>query len=68
MLNRADMDEPAVVICDKSFESCNVLVTAQAKGFIYLVRVKDQKGGITQGLNLPSSEEFDHMIIRTLTR
>lgn len=68
MVKRSEIVEPTIIIGDRNFESYNIFAAAETKGWKYLVRVKDQNGGIVQGLNLPKSGEFDIKVTRILTR
>ena len=49
----------AIVLADRGYESYNCLAHIQEKGWKFLFRVKDGTGGITSGLDLPNTEEFD---------
>lgn len=40
----------------------------QEKGWFYLIRVKDNTGGIASGLDLPDTDEFDMPVSLSLTR
>jgi len=70
MVDRSSVKQPAIIIADRAYESYNVLAHIQEKGWFFLIRVKDvgQRGGFVTGLDLPSSDEFDHNIPLSLTR
>ena len=60
----------ALVIADRGYESYNLMAHIQEKGWKFLIRIKDisSSSGITSGLELPDTDEFDlHFPIR-LTR
>lgn len=71
MVDRSIIDDKAIVIMDRGYESYNVMAHVQEKGWFYLIRVKDfgkYKTGIVDGLELPNEEEFDEYIDLNLTR
>ena len=53
---------------DRGYESYNCFAHIQEKGWKFLFRVKDGTGGITRGLDLPNTEEFDLCFNMYLTR
>ena len=57
----------ALVIADRGYESYNLMAHIEEHGWKYLIRIKNSKG-ITKGLNLPDSEEFDLDISMNMTR
>lgn len=58
----------ALVIADRGYESYNNMAHIQEKGWYFLIRIKDGKTGIKDGLNLPKFDEFDEQISLKLTR
>lgn len=71
MADKSTIDEKAIVIMDRSYESYNVMAHIQEKGWFYLICVKDfgkHKTGIIDGLELPNTEEFDERINLNLAR
>lgn len=67
MLDRCDTRK-ALVIADRGYESYNNIAHIQEKGWFYLIRIKDGKSGIKEGLELPESDSFDVDISLQLTR
>ncbi len=69
MVDRSNIAN-ALVIADRGYESYNLMAHIQEKGWKFLIRIKDisSSSGITSGLELPDTDEFDlHCPIR-LTR
>ena len=58
----------ALVIADRGYESYNNMAHIQEKGWNFLIRIRDGKAGIKDGLILPARDEFDEMISLKLTR
>ena len=58
----------ALVIADRGYESYNTMAHIQEKGWSFLIRIKDGKTGIKEGLVLPDKDEFDIGISLKLTR
>lgn len=58
----------ALVIADRGYESYNNMAHIQEKGWFFLIRIKDGKTGIKDGLTLPDEAEFDEEIALNLTR
>ncbi len=58
----------ALVIADRGYESYNNIAHIQEKGWFFLIRIKDGKSGIKDGLDLPVSREFDEKFSLKLTR
>lgn len=67
MVDRSDIKK-ALVIADRGYESYNNLAHIQEKGWFYLIRIKDGKSGIKEGLELPESDSSDVDISLQLTR
>lgn len=67
MVDRSDIKK-ALVIADRGYESYNNLAHIQEKGWFCLIRIKDGKSGIKEGLELPESDSFDVDISLQLTR
>mgnify|MGYP003292243017 CR=1 FL=1 len=58
----------ALVIADRGYESYNNMAHIQEKGWYFLIRIKDGKTGIKDGLILPECDEFDEKLSIKLTR
>lgn len=58
----------ALVMADRGYESYNNMAHVQEKGWNFLIRVKDGKTGIKDGLDLPEEDSFDVDIHLKLTR
>lgn len=67
MVDHSDISK-ALIIADRGYESYNNLAHIQEKGWFYLIRIKDGKSGIKEGLELPESDSFDVDISLQLTR
>jgi len=69
MVDRSEINDNVIVIADRGYESYNVFAHIEAKGWKYVIRVKDiNSSGITSSLRLPKREEFDQVVNLTLTR
>ena len=69
MVGRSRISGDVIVIGDRGYESYNNFAHIERKGWHYLIRVKDLcSSGILSGLDLPSTDEFDVIINRVLTR
>jgi len=68
MVGRSCINDKAIIIADRAYESYNVFAHIEKKGWNYLIRVKDGAGGIISGLHPPDTEEFDFFVRRLLTR
>lgn len=60
----------ALIIADRGYESYNIMAHIQEKGWKFLIRIKDisSSSGITSGLELPDTDEFDLYCPIQLTR
>lgn len=58
MVDRSDIPK-ALLLADRNYESYNNLAHIQEKGWFFLIRIKDNTTGITSGLTLPDSDEYD---------
>ena len=67
MIDRSNIRK-ALVIADRGYESYNNMAHIQEKGWYFLIRIKDGKRGIKDGLTLPNNDEFDVKISLKLTR
>lgn len=67
MVDRAD-GKSAIFIADRGYESYNNMAHVQEKGWFYLIRAKDNWGGIASGVDLPDTDEFDMPVSLFLTR
>lgn len=67
MVDHSDISK-ALIIADRGYGSYNNLAHIQEKGWFYLIRIKDGKPGIKEGLELPESDSFDVDISLQLTR
>ena len=69
MVDRDISAYPTIYIADRGYESYNNLAHIQEKGQFFLIRIKDTTGnGISSGLTLPESDEFDEFVTLNLTR
>lgn len=69
MVDRSCIKGNIIVITDRGYECYNNFAHIERKGWNYVIRVKDtESSGILSGLHLPSSQEFDVTIHRTLTK
>lgn len=57
--------EKALVIADRGYESYELMAHVQKKGWFFLIRAKESCG-ITDGLCLPDSPEFELSVSRSL--
>lgn len=48
-----------LLLADRGYEAYNNLAHIQEKGWYFLIRIKNTKAGISSGLPLPDSNEFD---------
>ena len=67
MVDRSNIRK-ALVIADRGYESYNSMAHIQEKGWKFLIRIKDGRSGIKEGLVLPELDEFDIKISLKLTR
>ena len=67
MVDNSDIQN-ALVIADRGYESYNNMAHIQEKGWFFLIRIKDGKNGIKDGLLLPEENEFDVDICLKLVR
>ena len=67
MVDRSTIHK-ALVIADRGYESYNNMAHIQEKGWYFLIRIKDGKNGIKNGLDLPKDGAFDEEISLMLTR
>lgn len=71
MVDRSEINTPALIIADRGYEAYNNMAHIQERGWKYLIRIKDHNtysSGILHGLELPPTEEFDVDINLKLTR
>jgi len=69
MVDRSQIEDPAIIIADRGFECYNTFAHIEQKGWKYLIRVKDLgSSGILSGLTLPHDGAFDICVKRILTR
>lgn len=67
MVDKSDIQN-ALVIADRGYESYNNIAHIQEKGWFFLIRIKDGKTGIKDGLLLPEENVFDVDICLNLVR
>lgn len=67
MIDRSELMN-VLLLADRGYESYNVLAHLQEKGWKFLIRVKDGTGGVTSGLDLPTTTTFDRLITLSLTK
>ena len=69
MVDRSRINDKAIVLGDRGYESYNNFAHIEKKGWHYLIRIKDSEStGILSGLDLPADDEFDITVQRILTR
>lgn len=69
MMRKSDLDSPVLLVADRGYESYNVFAHMMAKGWKFLIRVKDASTRSMLGtFNTPASGEFDQIVHRELTR
>jgi hypothetical protein len=71
MVKRSNINDKAIVIADRLYESYNVFAHIEQKGWKYLIRAKDtdrKRNGILSGLSLPTSGEYDISVKRILAK
>ena len=69
MAEKSNLDSPVLLIADRGYESYNTFAHIMAKGWKFLIRVKDINSRSMLGtFNPPASGEFDLIIHRELTR
>jgi hypothetical protein len=67
MVEHSDITK-VLVIADRGYESYNNLAHIQEKGWFYLIRIKDGKPGIKEGLELPESDSSGVDVALQITR
>lgn len=67
MVDRSNIQK-ALIIADRGYESYNNMAHIQEKGWNFLIRIKDGRTGIKEGLVLPEIDEFDKKLSLKLTR
>lgn len=67
MVDRSGI-ERALLLADRNYESYNNLAHIQEKGWLFLIRIKDNTAGIVSGLILPDKDEYDVPFHIRLTR
>lgn len=68
MVDRSNIEDKAIIIADRGFESYNVFEHINKKGWNYVIRVKDiYSNGIASALSHPEQDAFDieHSILLT---
>ena len=60
--------EKALIIADRGYESYNVMAHIHERGWFYLIRIKNGRLGIADGLDLPDTDEFDLELSMNMTR
>lgn len=68
MVDRSSLGGNVIVLADRGYEAYNNIAHFQEKGWNFLIRIKDGKQGISSGLNLPLTDEFDFPIHLNITR
>jgi len=53
---------------DRGYESHNLMAHFQEKGWLYLIRIRDEKQSMYSSFNLPNTECFDQTFSLTLSR
>jgi len=69
MINNSSFDDKTIILGDRGYESCNLFVHLQNKGYSFVIRAKDvHSNGLLANLNLPQSDTFDVDVKFWLTR
>ena len=69
MVDRSHIQDKAIIIADRNYESYNCFAHIEKKGWNYVIRVKDStSSGILSSLRLPETDEYDVTVRRILTR
>lgn len=68
MTERSQLTD-AIAICDRGYESYNIMAHLQKSNWKYIIRIKEPGHyGIASGLELPNSNEYDMSVNLSLTR
>ena len=70
MAKRAITDSKTIILADRGYESYNIFANIQSIGANFIIRAKDlgSRGGILSAAKLPSSDEFDIVVTKILSR
>lgn len=67
MVDRLEINDKAIIVADRGYESFNNMAHIKEKGWYFVLRAKESYGIITKTA-LPGSKEFDMPVNITLTR
>ncbi len=59
MAERSGIDGPVILLADRNYEAYNNFAHLEAKGWKYLIRIKDHHRKNAYGMKLPDQPEFD---------
>ncbi len=68
MVKRSKIDSPVILLGDRNYEAYNNFAHLEAKGWKYLIRLKDNNRKNAYGVKLPDQPEFDLPVRLTLGR
>ncbi len=68
MVRRSKLDGPVILLADRNYEAYNNFAHLEAKGWKYLIRIKDNNRKNAYGVKLPDQPEFDLPVRMTLGR
>ncbi len=68
MAGRSKIDGPVILLADRNYEAYNNFSHLEAKGWKYLIRIKDSNRKNAYGVKLPDQPEFDLPVRMTLGR
>jgi len=68
MAERSEITGPAILLADRNYEAYNNFAHFEAKGWKYLIRLKDRDRKNAYGVKLPDQPEFDLSVRMTLGR
>ncbi len=68
MVKRSKIDSPVILLGDRNYEAYNNFARLEAKGWKYLIRLKDNNRKNAYGVKLPDQSEFDLPVRLTLGR
>jgi hypothetical protein len=69
MIDRSAYQKNVILVADRGYENYNLFAHAKAKGWKFVIRVKDKNSnGIVSGLKISDKESFDKEFSYQLTR
>jgi len=68
MTERSGIGGPVILLADRNYEAYNNFAHLEAKGWKYLIRLKDNNRKNAYGVKMPDQPEFDLPVRLTLGR